>query len=266
MRTTIIASLISFFVILLFSASSTGDQSIESSYSHCSQGMFRITGEALDGSNDMVNILQDSTCIKWMNTEFPARCAVFSPELWDRVVNKIKRHHMDFCMDVFEWPNIEGVEPNIFIDWYSAKNECKKAGKRLCTEEEWTFACEGEEGLPYPYGFERNADACNIDHKWIAPDEGALSSQDHAEEELKRLWQGMPSGAMASCVSPFGIHDMTGNVDEWTTSTRNSGFKSILKGGYWSTVRNRCRPSTRAHFEGYRNYQQGFRCCSDIKK
>ena len=67
---------------------------------------------------------------------------------------------------------------------------------------------------------------------------------------------------MPRCVSSFGVHDLTGNVDEWTTSTRTSGFRSVLKGGYWSVVRNRCRPSTRAHNEGHRYYQQGFRCCS----
>jgi formylglycine-generating enzyme required for sulfatase activity len=156
-----------------------------------------------------------------------------------------------------------GVEPRVFIDWYSAKRTCETAGKRLCTEEEWTFACEGEEGLPYPYGYERDGLACNIDHGWIAPDTEALMNPTRTPDELKRLWQGVPSGSMERCVSPFGVHDMTGNVDEWTSSTRKKGYRSILKGGYWSVVRNRCRPTTRIHFEGYSNYQQGFRCCTD---
>lgn len=229
----------------------------------CPRDMISVRGMALPTSSDIVEVLQDSTCDEWISTHFPARCARFNREKWTKVKEGLKRHAMDFCIDTYEWPNMPRVEPRVFIDWYSAKRTCETAGKRLCTEEEWTFACEGEEGLPYPYGYERDATACNIDHGWIAPDTDALMNPTRTPDELKRLWQGVPSGSMERCVSPFGVHDMTGNVDEWTTSTRKKGYRSILKGGYWSVVRNRCRPTTRIHFEGYSNYQQGFRCCTD---
>lgn len=227
----------------------------------CPAGMIHVSGEALPAGSDMVEVLQDSTCDEWISTQFPARCARFDQEKWSKIKEGIKRHHMDFCIDDYEYPNIQGSDPKIFIDWYSAKKECEKNGKRLCSEEEWTFACEGEEGLPYPYGYQRDSESCNIDKKWIAPNTDLLANPKTADEELKRLWQGEKSGKYNKCVSPFGVHDMTGNVDEWTSSTRKSGYRSILKGGYWSVVRNRCRPSTRIHFESYRNYQQGFRCC-----
>lgn len=57
---------------------------------------------------------------------------------------------------------------------------------------------------------------------------------------------------------------MNGNVDEWTVSVLKSGYRSILKGGYWSVVRTRCRPATRAHNEEHEFYQQGFRCCTSL--
>jgi sulfatase modifying factor 1 len=233
----------------------------------CPAGTVRVKGMALPAGSDMVEVLQDSTCDEWISTQFPARCARFNREKWIKVTDglKTKRHQMDFCMDTYEWPNEAGATPLVFIDWYSAKKTCEAAGKRLCTEEEWTFACEGEEGLPYPYGYERDATVCNIDHKWIAPDVDALQNPAKRGEELLRLWQGVPSGTMERCVSPFGVHDMTGNVDEWTSSTRKSGYRSILKGGYWSVVRTRCRPSTRIHNETFAFYQQGMRCCSDVK-
>ena len=87
--------------------------------------------------------------------------------------------------------------------------------------------------------------------------------RDRAREELDRLWQGEPSGSRSGCKSPFGVYDMTGNVDEWTRSVNTTGYASILKGGYWGPVRARCRPATRAHNEDFVAYQQSFRCCAE---
>ena len=47
--------------------------------------------------------------------------------------------------------------------WYEAQDACQAQGKRLCGDSEWTLACEGQERLPYPYGYDRDAEACNID-------------------------------------------------------------------------------------------------------
>ncbi|NBW06451.1 MAG: hypothetical protein EBR82_00315 [Caulobacteraceae bacterium] len=230
----------------------------------CLLGMRRVRGSALDQS-EYIGYLQDTTCTSWINTEFPARCAHFNRDAWLKITAKLNRKSMDFCMDVYEWPNRQGVDPLVYVDYYDAVNACTALGKRLCTEDEWTFACEGEEGRPYPYGYDRDAAACNIDRGWIQPDVTKLvgnGSSTKTQAELRRLWQGEPSGARATCVSPFGIQDMTGNVDEITENSRGTGYKSILKGGYWSVVRNRCRPSTRVHNEWFRYYQLGFRCCS----
>lgn len=239
----------------------------QDSFGFCPPDMAHVKGAAFDASNDLGEALQDMSCSVWINENFPARCAKFEPDVWKSRRKMLKTHELDFCIDRYEWPNIEGKDPQIFYTYYDAVRECMQAGKRLCNEEEWTFACEGEEGTPYPYGYERNANACNIDRPWIPPDydrmfpPAKIASQ---EEELNRLWQGVPSGAMPTCVSGFGVHDMTGNVDEWTSSVRKNGYRSILKGGYWGPVRNRCRPSTRIHNEWHRNYQAGFRCCKTL--
>jgi formylglycine-generating enzyme required for sulfatase activity len=233
---------------------------LETKSSPCPDDMKHVVGDMLTGSPDYVEIVQDSTCVKWLNKEYPARCADFDQKLWEKEKKKLARTKMNFCIDTYEWPNKVNVNPSVFIDWVHASEMCSAVGKRLCSEDEWTFACEGEEGLPYPYGYSRDSSACNIDKSWIKVDEEKLNSSD-SQGELNKLWQGVPSGSMTKCVSPFGVHDMTGNVDEWTASSRRSGYKSILKGGYWSVVRNRCRPSTRSHNEWHRYYQQGFRCC-----
>ena len=144
---------------------------------------------------------------------------------------------------------------------------CKEQGKRLCTEDEWTFACEGEEALPYPYGYLRDAERCVIDQvprrlsRWAR----FHSRSERTRTELDRLWQGEPSGRRPGCRSPFGVYDMTGNVDEWTRSVHErERWPSILKGGYWGPMVNRCRASTRIHNEWFAYYQLGFRCCKDL--
>jgi sulfatase modifying factor 1 len=205
-------------------------------------------------------------CKKWLKGS-PRRCAEFDSGAWSKL-KKLSRTPVSFCIDTYEWPNVAGEKPVVDVSWKEASLQCESVGKRLCTENEWTFACEGEGVLPYPYGFIRDATACNIDKPWIRYSTAKLSFPGTRayEEETQRLWQGALSGEYEDCISPFGVHDMTGNVDEWTVSTSKRGYRSILKGGYWSVVRTQCRSSTRVHNEEHRMYQTGFRCCKDTRQ
>jgi formylglycine-generating enzyme required for sulfatase activity len=192
------------------------------------------------------------------------RCAEFAQtgRCYGRTV------HRHFCIDKYEWPNQPGVKPVVAVDWDQARDQCTAAGKRLCMDQEWTLACEGQERLPYPYGYTRNADACNIDRPYILPDNDKYADPKTRTEEIARLDQRDPSGARESCVSPYGVYDMTGNVDEWVVNSKGKDsekpYVSGLKGGYWGPVRNRCRPMTTDHNEWHSGYQIGFRCCADV--
>lgn len=214
-----------------------------------------------------IEYLQKTTCTKWINKNFPERCAVFDQTKWEQIRSSLPRSDMHFCIDPYEWPNEIGAAPWIMVTWHEATKLCESKGKRLCTEDEWTFACEGEEVLPYPYGYERDPTKCNIDRQWILYEGSKMIPRGTKKcgDEMLRLWKGHASGADPQCVSPFGAYDMTGNIDEWTVATRASKYPSILKGGYWGPVRSRCRPSTRNHDQNHSFYQQGFRCCSDVK-
>jgi formylglycine-generating enzyme required for sulfatase activity len=139
--------------------------------------------------------------------------------------------HKHFCIDQFEFPNEPGAKPVVMKSWYAARDACTAQGKRLCGESEWTLACEGQEHLPYPYGYARNAEACNIDKPHPDVDEKAIANPATRDAEVARLWQGEPSGAREACVSPYGVHDMTGNVDEWVVNESGHPYKSGLKGG-----------------------------------
>ena len=237
----------------------------------CTLGMVEVQGALLmdpygRDDTDEVEAAQSKTCSTWINKDFPARCANFDPALWNQAKAPFEKKELHFCIDRYEYPNRRGAYPWIVATYTESKDVCKREGKRLCSESEWTLACEGEEATPYPGGYEREAAACVTDQAWREFDPEALGDRDgaRAESEVDRLWQGEASGSRATCRSLYGVYDMTGNVDEWTTSVRKTGYRSVLKGGYWGPVRNRCRPATRAHNEQFVAYQQGFRCCAAV--
>jgi hypothetical protein len=231
----------------------------------CSPGMIEVKGKMkISGRMDD---LQKSTCTKWIDKAESKRCAAYDRDQWLKVSSNLPTRELHFCIDRFEYPNRRGEYPVILVNWHEGRVLCAGQHKRLCTEDEWTFACEGEEAQPYPNGYTRESDACVIDQEARPYDSAALSLRTEKKVmlELDRLWQGQPSGGRPACKSPFGVYDMTGNVDEWTKSTM-PGRPSILKGGYWGPVRTRCRPATRAHGEAFAFYQQGVRCCASVDR
>ena len=44
------------------------------------------------------------------------------------------------------------THPVVEVSWHGARAYCEWAGKRLPTQREWRYACEGPEGLKYPWG------------------------------------------------------------------------------------------------------------------
>jgi formylglycine-generating enzyme required for sulfatase activity len=170
------------------------------------------------------------------------------------------------CMDEYEWPNQKGAEPTVMLNFLEAEAACGTVHKRLCTEFEWESACEAPDVRPFPYGFERKANVCNSDKTYRPVSEAKLASADVAlrTREALRAWQGEGSGARPECVSPSGIYDMTGNVEEWVRTSRPEwAYPSSLKGGYWSKPWAGCRGTNDSHGPRFRFYEVGFRCCAD---
>jgi len=211
--------------------------------------------------------LQELACIKWSEDKPVKWCTEFDKQKWEESRKQIKTKKMHFCIDPYEWPNRKGAAPWIMETWEESKKLCESNGKRLCTEEEWTFSCEGEEILPFPTGYVRDSQKCNIDKPWRVYNNKDLFPRGTNKngKELNRLWQGNLAGTNPLCTNSFGVNDLLGNVEEWTTSIKKEKNPSILKGGYWSGPRFRCRSSIRSHGTWHTFYQQGFRCCNDIK-
>lgn len=220
---------------------------------NCPAGMRLIDGDYCP------NVEQ--TCLRWLDPPpgDQMRCAEFAPT---RCLST-RRPHISVCMDEFEYPNRRGAYPQVMVNWYAAQRTCEARGARLCNMAEWTFACEGEQMLPYPYGLSRDTTACNLDHQTRRPDRARLGNPASSADEAARLYEAVPSGTYEHCVSSFGIHDMTGNVDEWTENETGLPYHSALKGGWWGPIRGRCRPATVSHNEGFVYYQIGFRCCAN---
>src|SRR5260370_20294411 len=183
--------------------------------------------------------------------------------------------HIVLCIDQYEYPNREGAHSIWMLNWYQAQATCESRQKRLCWASEWTAACEGPERTPFPYGWRRNHEKCNVDNFLIEPRKLGPKAQfffyskdrDVASKELSRLDQSVLSGAIETCRSGFGVYDMTGNLDEWVVSDEPPRAKSRwagLKGGAWGHVRSQCRPTTYSHEPEFSYYFVGFRCCRDV--
>lgn len=187
------------------------------------------------------------------------------------LTNKV---HMSFCIDKYEWPNKEDQVPQDWMNYFDAQKAVASAGKRLCTHKEWSLAAEGPNMHPLPYGdgFHRKR-ICNFDNHNPGIDVfQSKSPNDEASVKLHVLL--VPSGSMADCVSDFGVHDMSGNIDEWVVNessqdlciTKTSGnCRSGLMGGHIWHVRNASRPMTTAHGAGFGWYETGARACKDAE-
>jgi protein-disulfide isomerase len=176
-----------------------------------------------------------------------------------------------FRIDTFEAGIVDGkaisqkhVVPGIRVNWNEAKAACAASGKRLCTEQEWVSACQnalavdenhnGEyaddmiEGTAYPYGDYHDDGRCWDGHE--------------ADATLADPWRPVYTGEMPACVTPTGVYDMTGNVEEWVG---DSADHAVLLGGSFDTSEDhaRCYRRNDTFGAGYASIRAGFRCCAD---
>jgi len=144
----------------------------------------------------------------------------------------------EFCIDIYEFPNIAAEKPRMKNEWYGAKDICEKQGKHLCSDQEWEKACKGPENLRYPYGNQYDPNKCNTES-------GKYSLL----------------GAYKECVSGYGVYDMSGNMKEWMSSEQLGAYLNMRGGSYESKDRDsRCAAHRRVIPFGSKS-EYGFRCC-----
>ena len=196
----------------------------------------------------------EQRCLEWMDPPGTPYAHFRCKRYAQPAICHGKRVHKRFCIDENERTEPGSDLPRNHVSWTAATSLCEAEGARLCKTSEWQFACEGEEMRPYPYGWERDATACNVDVMTGLGRVGRLV--DHRT----------PASAHPHCVSPFGVHDMAGNVDEWATvEGLPRGKREIMKGSWWLPGRHACRNGQGGHGAWYGGTESGARCCAEAK-
>lgn len=160
-----------------------------------------------------------------------------------------------------------GVHPQAYISRNQASAACQLADKRLCADQEWLEACRGPQRWDYPYGPKHEPNRCNDCERADLWKHGSLppstfrSFAELNDPLLNQLYGLAKTGAFGGCTTPDGIHDLVGNLHEWTADPAGT-----FRGGYYRNARSQgpsCLYATDAHNANYHDYSTGFRCCRD---
>lgn len=147
--------------------------------------------------------------------------------------------------------------PVVNVTFDDAEAYCKWAGGRLPTEEEWEYAARGPESFKYPWGNDWDPTKANVNEMGFrAPVE---------------------AGQMNLDVSPFGVHDMFGNVQEWVNAKLRPYPKSparrdpnfthgyiVVRGASSAIKGSSFALWTRGAYLPKAQYGIGFRCAWDV--
>jgi iron(II)-dependent oxidoreductase len=154
------------------------------------------------------------------------------------------------------------------VDWGQADTFCAWAGKRLPTGTEWQRAAGVDHGWNFPWGNQQPT--CELTVLWT---DWSNSSR------LRELDAGcgtggpLPVGSRPRGISPYGVHDMAGNVAEWVQDVpRNiAGDPEVIRatrgGGWWHHDAAPLAIRSEGGWTRYGNPNDlvGFRCASSCE-
>lgn len=149
--------------------------------------------------------------------------------------------------------------PILGVTARAAEEYCRFMGKALPSSEQWEKAARG--GLELAGGVPNPGPRRNV--PWI---EGPLAKCANLEGGGDGYPGPSPVGAFAACGSPYGIADLVGNAEEWTSTTKDDEpHLRVLRGASWGSPRD-----LDLHTVAFDNgkpitgtdYGVGFRCAS----
>jgi formylglycine-generating enzyme required for sulfatase activity len=160
--------------------------------------------------------------------------------------------------------------PVVYVDWLMSAEYCSWRGARLPTEAEWEKAASWNDETKtksiYPWG---DTIDCSYGNFNLTTNLYGWDAESCTEDTT-------PVGNYPSGRSSYGLFDMAGNVEEWTSSLflpypydANDGREDtvafgrrVLRGGsyysYYDTIRSDYRSTFRDDNSGFQDI--GFRC------
>lgn len=166
--------------------------------------------------------------------------------------------------------SVPGAVPQAYLSYPLAKAACERAGKRLCTQDEWLTACRGALQTKFPYGAFYELGKCNV-YRLFHP--AAVlhgnSSTGHRDPRLNLIIEGETdpllhvTGGTPGCASPWhedAVYDMVGNLDEWIEDEAGT----FVGGFYARSTRKGCDAKVTDHSPDYYDYSLGTRCCKSL--
>ena len=176
------------------------------------------------------------------------------------------------------YPEGMGDHPVVLVSYNDAVAFCKWRSEkegievRLPKEEEWEKAARGKDGREYPWGdkFDFNRLNCADYHvKKELKDYNMWRKEFQSGFYEKNKMRALTTevGRFTDGASPFGCHDMAGNVWEWTDSKYGGDREAlVLRGGSWFDYSDFCRCAYRIYsLPEYRYGGIGFRCARTLK-
>jgi len=168
--------------------------------------------------------------------------------------------------------------PVTYVSWLASQRYCEAHGQRLPTEVEWEYAARGEERRRYPWG-DDEPDCAGVSFG-RQPDSGTCMAQGLGL---------MAVGRARKDQTPLGIHDLGGNVAEWTldrfhdryalcpgscldpiaegSDARDGSVERVVRGGTWYRAVEAVRSAARSRRKGSDvSGDIGFRCARPLAR
>ena len=168
-----------------------------------------------------------------------------------------------------------GTRPVINVSWHDARRytawlrQLTGSGYRLMSEAEWEYVVRAGSTARFPFGDDAAALCAHANGADLATD---FNNRNDCFDGMGRTTA--PAGSYEP--NAFGVHDMIGNVWEWTQDCWNARFDAapgdgaawtdgdctqrVVRGGSWGSYPHNLRSAARYGVAaGYRGHEVGFR-------
>jgi eukaryotic-like serine/threonine-protein kinase len=187
--------------------------------------------------------------------------------------------HSELCNEAYD---DRGDHPINCVDWQQARAFCVQRGGDLPSEAEWEFAARGSDGRVYPWGdavpTQQHMNGSGREYVTWRESKG-LPPHAVLYEAEDGFVGTSPVGKFTEGTTQYGLHDIAGNVFEWTLdefrryddtseSTEEGPRKRVIRGGAFNSFQPQfADPALRfPQVEDAHNHGIGFRCVAEPRK